>query len=235
MSRYAAAHAKPEGPGDARPTGLQIIEDEGLAGKLHGKTIVITGVSAGLGVETARALAPTGASFYLLARNLDKAKTAVADFFEPERMELVQMDHESLSSVREAAGTILAKTDRLSILINNAGIMATPDLEFTRDGHELQFGTNHLAHFLLFELLKPALLAGSTPELHSRVVNLSSASHMQGGINDSDNYDYRKGGVSGHLPPFPPRPKTDTINSAVQPLGRLCAVQNRQHLHGHRD
>lgn len=196
MSRYAAAHANPQGPGDARPTALQIIKDEGMEGKLNGKVIVVTGTSSGIGIETVRALSTTGAKFFLTARNLSKAKTALEGVFDPERMELVEMDQCSLESVRTAASQILAKTDKINILINNAGVMAIQNLEFTKDGHEAQFGTNHLSHFLFFELLKPALLAGTTPEFNSRVVILSSTAHLFNSINDSDNYNYQKGGYT---------------------------------------
>ncbi|EGR48656.1 uncharacterized protein TRIREDRAFT_107526 [Trichoderma reesei QM6a] len=193
MSRYAEAHVSPQGPGDARPTALQIVKDEQMTDKLKGKTIVVTGVSSGLGVETVRALAATGASFILTARDVEKAKRALGDVLEPSRMKLVEMDQASLDSVRQAAKTILASTDKISILTNNAGIMAVPDLQLTKDGHELHFGVNHLSHFLLFQLLKPALLAGSTPEFASRVVNVSSASHRLAGLQDSDNYSFQKG------------------------------------------
>lgn len=88
MSRYAAAHIKPDGPGDARPTALQIIQDEGVEGKLEGQVIVITGTSSGIGVETVRALAVTGATLYLTARNIDKAKSALDGIFDPSRMTL---------------------------------------------------------------------------------------------------------------------------------------------------
>ncbi|KAF5708963.1 alcohol dehydrogenase, partial [Fusarium mundagurra] len=74
MSRYAAAHVKTEGPGDARPTALQIVKDEGVEGKLQGQVFVITGTSSGIGIETVRAIAATGATLYLTARDLDKAK-----------------------------------------------------------------------------------------------------------------------------------------------------------------
>ncbi|KAJ3545401.1 hypothetical protein NM208_g2530 [Fusarium decemcellulare] len=194
MSRYAAAHANPQGPGDARPTALQIIKDEGVEGKLKDKVIVITGVSSGIGIETVRALSVTGAKFFLTARDLAKAKTALAEFFDPSRMELVEMDQTSFDSVRAAAKQILAKTDKINILIENSGVMAVQTLELTKDGHEMQFGTNHLSHFLFFELLKPALLAATTPELNSRVVVLASSAHLSSGINDSDNYNYQKGG-----------------------------------------
>lgn len=194
MSRYAASHANPAGPGDARPTALQIIKDEGVEGKLTGKIIVMTGVSSGIGIETVRALSVTGATLYLVARDLTKAKAALVDIFNPDRMGLFQMDQESLESVRGASRAILSKTDKINILINNAGIMAVPDLRFTKDGYELQFGTNHLSHFLFFELLKPALLAGATPDFHSRVVSVASSVHQVHGINDSDNYNFQKGG-----------------------------------------
>jgi NAD(P)-dependent dehydrogenase (short-subunit alcohol dehydrogenase family) len=199
MSRYAEAHVSPTGPGDARPTALQVIKDEGVAGTLKGKVIVVTGVSSGLGVESVRALSTTGASFYLTARDLTKAKNALGDIFEPSRMKLVEMDQNSFKSVRAAAKTILADTDKISILLNNAGIMAIPDLQLTEDGHEKQFGVNHLSHFLFFQLLKPALLAGSTPEFASRVVNVSSSSHRFTGIFASDNYDFQKGGYDKWL------------------------------------
>ncbi|PTB66529.1 NAD(P)-binding protein [Trichoderma citrinoviride] len=193
MSRYAEAHVSPQGPGDARPTALQVVEDEQMTDKLKGKTIVVTGVSSGLGVETVRALATTGASFILTARDVEKAKKALGDAFEPSRMKLVQMDQASLDSVRQAAQAILASADKISILVNNAGIMAIPDLQLTKDGHELQFGVNHLSHFLLFQLLKPALLAGSTPDFASRVVNVSSAAHRFAGLQASDNYSFQQG------------------------------------------
>ncbi|KAH6976513.1 hypothetical protein BKA56DRAFT_524060 [Ilyonectria sp. MPI-CAGE-AT-0026] len=193
MSRYAAAHVKPEGPGDARPTALQIIKDEGAEGKLQGQVIVITGTSSGIGIETVRALAATGATLYLTARDLAKAKSALDGIFDPSSMELFQMDQESLASVRAAAAAILDKTSKIHALVNNAGIMAIPDLRFTADGHELQFGTNHLSHFLFFKLLQPALLAAASPALPSRVVNVASSGHNIHGINDTDNYNFQRG------------------------------------------
>ncbi|KAJ6086662.1 hypothetical protein N7467_005576 [Penicillium canescens] len=196
MSRYGKAHVSPEGPGDSRPTALQVVKDEGMEGKLEGRVIVITGTSSGLGIETARALSITGATLFLTARNVRKAKDALADISEPGRAEFIEMDLESFESVRAAAKAILEKTDKVNILINNAGIMAVPGLEFTKNGHELQFCTNHLSHFLLFQLLKPALLAATTPHSHSRVVNVSSAAHRLNGINATDNYNFEKGGYN---------------------------------------
>lgn len=193
MSRYAEAHSNPAGPGDARPTARQIIKDEAVEGKLSGKVIVVTGTSSGIGIETARALSLTGARLLLTARDLNKAKSALDGILEPERVELVEMDNTSLSSVHAAAKAILEKSNgQVNILVNNAGIMALPKLEYTRDGFEMQFGVNHLAHFLLFELLKPALLASASPEFSSRVVNVSSSAHHVASINESGDYKFEK-------------------------------------------
>ena len=195
MASYAAAYANPQGPGDARPTALQIVKDEKVEGKLAGKVIIITGTSSGIGIETARALSATGATLFLTARDLNKAEEALAGILEPPRVTLVQIDNTSLDSVRLGAKSILEKAHgQVNILINNAGVMAVPELQFTKDGHEMHFGTNHLAHFLLFQLLKPALLESSTPEFHSRVVALASCAHRVFQINDSGNYNFEKGG-----------------------------------------
>jgi len=180
--------------GDTRPTSLQIIKDENLEGKLQGKVIVITGTSSGIGIETAKALATTGATLFLIARSLKKAQDALASIISP-NITLVEMDNTSFDSVRTASFTILQKSNnQVNILINNAGIMAVPTLELTKDGHESQFATNHLSHFLLFQLLKPALLASASPDFHSRVVNVASSGHRIHEIMDSDNYDFQKGG-----------------------------------------
>jgi NAD(P)-dependent dehydrogenase (short-subunit alcohol dehydrogenase family) len=156
------------------------------AGQLTGKTVLITGCSAGIGIETARALKATGAHVFCTARNLEKGRSALSSLLEPGKLDLLHLDLNSLASVRAFAPVFLAASNnQLNILINNAGVMATPE-GTTEDGFETQFGTNHLAHFLLFQLLKPALLAASTPELHSRVVVLSSLGHRSAPI-DFDN------------------------------------------------
>lgn len=186
FKRYAAVHEKPKGAGDDRPTALQIIKDNDLEGKLAGKVVLITGCSSGIGIETARAMKATGAHVFATARDLNKGKEALADDLEPGKLDLQLLDLNSLASVRSFASSFLAKTNnQLNILINNAGIMAIPE-EKTEDGFEKQFGTNHLAHFLLFQLLKPTLLASSTPEFHSRVVSVSSLGHRYNNI-DLDN------------------------------------------------
>ncbi|KAH7346978.1 short-chain dehydrogenase/reductase-like protein [Pyrenochaeta sp. MPI-SDFR-AT-0127] len=177
-NKYAAAHQPPHGAGDARPTALQILKDEGLEGKLTDKVIIVTGASAGLGVETVKVLAKTGATVFAAARDLSKATKAL-DGIEG-KIELLTLDLASLSSVRAMAEDVLKRSNnKVNILVNNAGVMAIPSRTLTEDGFEAQFGINHLGHFLLFQLLKQALLNSSTPSFHSRVVNLSSLAHRR--------------------------------------------------------
>lgn len=151
-------------------------EDEGLEGKLQDKVVLITGCSSGIGIETARAMKATGTSVFAAVRDIEKGKTALADLLEPCRCELIKLDLNSLASVRDCAKEFLSRSKTLNILINNADIMACPEGRIA-DGFELQFGTNHLAHFLLFNLLKPTLLASFTPAFNSRVVAVSSTAH----------------------------------------------------------
>ncbi|RFU27442.1 hypothetical protein B7463_g8890, partial [Scytalidium lignicola] len=192
-SKYASLFTSPKGPGDARPTALQIVNDEGLTGKLSDKVFLITGCSSGIGVKTARALATTGAKLFLTARNIPAAEETLRDILEPGRVELLQMDLSSLASVRSATKDFLSRSKTLNVLICNAGVMAIPSPGTTTvDGFETQFGTNHLGHFLLFNLLKPTLLASSTPTFNSRVVMVSSSAHRGGGIRFG-NYDFKSG------------------------------------------
>jgi len=108
------------------------------------------------------------------------------------KVEIVKMELDSLQSVREAAADFLKRSKTLNVLIGNAGVMATPEGK-TKDGLETQFGVNHVAHFLLFELLRPILLASSTPAFPSRVVCVSSAAHRQSSVN-LDDLNFAKGG-----------------------------------------
>ncbi|GIK02036.1 hypothetical protein Aspvir_006079 [Aspergillus viridinutans] len=181
-TRYESVHQDLNGPGDARPTALQIIEDENLKGKWSDKTVLITGCSSGIGVETAKALYETGATVYATARDLNKAKSALGAILDSGRVHLLELDLQSLASVRECAETFLAKSNRLNVLVNNAGVMATPEGR-TADGFETQFGTNHLAHFLLIQLLLPVLERSSSTEFQSRVIILSSVAHRYGEVN----------------------------------------------------
>ncbi|KAJ3463466.1 hypothetical protein MRS44_008252 [Fusarium solani] len=182
-SRYAAAHLKPNGPGDARPTALQIVKDEQREGSLADKVVLITGCSSGLGIETARAMKATGATIFVTARNLEKARTALEDVLDHIQVHLLKLDLESFESVRACVAELKAKTNKLNILIENAGIRHVPEGR-TKDGFELHWGTNHLSHFLLFELLRPMLLESSTPDFQSRAVisklaNVYTASEIE--------------------------------------------------------
>ncbi|KIA75581.1 short-chain dehydrogenase [Aspergillus ustus] len=178
-TRYAEVHKNPQGPGDARPTAQQIILDEGLEGQLANRSILITGASAGVGVETAKALFTTSATLYLTARSLEKARQALGpELASSPRVHLLELDLESLASVRACAAQLLSLTPTLDVFIANAGVMATPEGR-TKDGFETQLGTNFLSHFLLFLLLRPALLAAAAApgRPNSRVVFLSSIAH----------------------------------------------------------
>jgi NAD(P)-dependent dehydrogenase (short-subunit alcohol dehydrogenase family) len=140
-----------------------------------GRTVVITGANTGLGFETAAALAGRGARVVLAVRNLEKGKQAAARITAATPgadVELQELDLTSLESVRAAAAQVRSDHDRLDLLINNAGVMYTPK-STTKDGFELQFGTNHLGHFALTGLLLDRLL----PVAGSRVVTVSSIGH----------------------------------------------------------
>jgi NAD(P)-dependent dehydrogenase (short-subunit alcohol dehydrogenase family) len=136
-----------------------------------GRVAVITGANTGLGFDTARLLAAHGATVVLAVRNLDKGKEAAARIAAPE-VSVQQLDLTSLDSIRTAAAELRAAHPRIDLLINNAGVMYTPK-QVTKDGFELQFGTNHLGHFALTGLLLDTLL----PVPGSRVVTLSSVGH----------------------------------------------------------
>ncbi len=155
---------------------------------LSGRVAVITGASGGIGLETARAFAMAGATVILGNRDALKAQAAAADLHASvpnAAVELGDLDLASLSSVRAFAAWVNSNHDRIDLLVNNAGVMATP-LQHTADGFELQLGTNHLAHFLLTKLLLPGLLAADS----ARIVTVSSSGHRMGGINwDDPNYD----------------------------------------------
>ncbi|KAK3670624.1 hypothetical protein LTR78_009459 [Recurvomyces mirabilis] len=182
---YAAAHAEPKGPGDARPTAYKILKDNNVVGKLSDKTFLITGGSDGLGLETVRTLAKTGARVFFSARNPEKAAKIVKDIEEEgkadrdlkgARVEFITIDNKSLKSVKQGAEDFLRRSDKLNVLITNAGIANVPHA-LSDDGFEIQFAVNHLAHFYLFELLKPLLLKSLVPGFHSRVIAIASTAH----------------------------------------------------------
>lgn len=180
MELYADAFANPSGPGDSRPTALQIIEDHKLINSWTGRTVLITGGSTGLGLETARALHATGADIYITARTAAKGDVALNDIHQTSPgkglLATIEMELSSLASVRAAATAFLQQSSTLNISINNAGVMGVP-YTLTEDGHESHSAINHLAHFLLTALLLPTLQASSTPTHTSHVINVSSSSH----------------------------------------------------------
>src|SRR5277367_3614455 len=136
--------------------------DEVLSGvNLHGKRILVTGVSAGLGVETARSLVAHGAKVVGAARDLAKAEIATSEVRKAAAaaggsFELVELDLANLKSVRACADALVAKGEPFDVVIGNAGVMATP-FGHTADGFETQFGTNHLGHFVFVNRIAPLL------------------------------------------------------------------------------
>ncbi|KAK3358190.1 putative short-chain dehydrogenase [Lasiosphaeria hispida] len=181
LSPYASTFVAPTGPGDARPTALKVLEDNDAIGNWTGRAILVTGGTAGIGTETARAFHKAGADVYFTARDEKKGAATVEDIRKTSsgagKVEFLLMDMDSLESVKSAAQTLLnLSNNKLNILINNAGIMGTPQ-STTKEGFERQFGVNHLAHYVLTALLLPALAATSTPAFNSRVVTVSSSAH----------------------------------------------------------
>jgi NAD(P)-dependent dehydrogenase (short-subunit alcohol dehydrogenase family) len=161
--------------------------DEVLEGvSLSGKRALVTGVSAGLGVETARALAAHGAEVVGAARDLNKAKAATAGVHAAAKdggFELVQLDLGSLESVRACADALIDDGSGFDLVISNAGVMATP-FGKTADGFETQFGTNHLGHFVLVNRIAGLMKPGA------RLVNLSSAGHQIADVDlDDPNFE----------------------------------------------
>lgn len=146
---------------------------------LTGKVTLVTGGNTGVGKETVKALLEHNAKVYLAARNGDKAQKAIADLKAVTGKEAIflELDLASLKSVRAAAAEFLSQEKELHILFNNAGVMWPPIDLLTEDGFDLQWGTNVVGHWLLTELLVPALAAAakSSPDGHSRVVTTSSS------------------------------------------------------------
>src|SRR6202046_672393 len=156
---------------------------------LHGKRILVTGVSAGIGVETARALAARGAQVVGAVRDIGKAEAATAQVRKDAAsnggsFELVALDLASLKSVRACADELLARGKAFDVVIANAGVMATP-FGHTLDGFETQFGTNHLGHFVLVNRIAPLIRAGG------RLINLASAGHRFSNV-DLDDLDFKR-------------------------------------------
>jgi len=194
-----------------RKFGATSTTDEVLEGvNLSGKRILVTGVSAGLGVETARTLAAHGAKVVGAARDLNKAKAATEEVRAQAAfgggLELVELDLASLASVRACADGLISTGAPFDLVIANAGVMACPKGQ-TSDGFETQFGTNHLGHFVFVNRIVSLLKPGS------RLVNLSSAGHRFSDVDlDDPNFErtpYTEFGAYG-------RSKTANILFAVE-------------------
>src|ERR1700723_3022111 len=163
--------------------------DEVLSGvNLHGKRILVTGVSAGIGVETARALAAHGAQVVGAARDLTKAEAATAEVRKDAAagggsFELAALDLANLKSVRACADALLAAGKPFDVIIANAGVMATP-YGRTADGFETQFGTNHLGHFVLVNRTAALIRDGGG------LINLASLGHRFSNVDlDDPNFE----------------------------------------------
>ncbi|MCF8362278.1 MAG: SDR family NAD(P)-dependent oxidoreductase [Prolixibacteraceae bacterium] len=151
---------------------------------LQGKTIIVTGGNSGLGYESVKAFAQKGAKVVLACRNPEKGEKAKNEILQAKpigEIEVMIIDLMDLSSVKQFAHDFKSKYSKLDVLLNNAGIMATP-FSKTKDGFEAQLGTNHLGHFALTGLLLDVLKA--TPD--SRVVNVSSMAHKSGKMDFND-------------------------------------------------
>jgi NAD(P)-dependent dehydrogenase (short-subunit alcohol dehydrogenase family) len=175
---------------EATSFGATSTTDDVLTGvNLKGKRILVTGVSAGLGVETARSLAAHGAQVVGAARDLNKAKAATEQVRKEAAanggsFELIELDLANLKSVRACADRLLAEGEVLDVVIANAGVMATP-FGHTADGFETQFGTNHLGHFVLVNRIASLIRDGG------RLINLSSAGHRYSNVHlDDPNFEH---------------------------------------------
>jgi NAD(P)-dependent dehydrogenase (short-subunit alcohol dehydrogenase family) len=198
--------------------GATTTTDDVLAGiDLSGKRILVTGVSAGLGVETARALAARGALVVGAARDLAKAERATAqvraEAVKGGGLELIELDLASLESVRACADALVADGRRFDVVISNAGVMRTP-FGHTADGFETQFGTNHLGHFVFVNRIASLIADGG------RLVNVASSGHRYADVDlDDPNFEHT---------PYDPmiaygRSKTANVLFAVEFDRRHCA------------
>jgi NAD(P)-dependent dehydrogenase (short-subunit alcohol dehydrogenase family) len=174
--------------------GATTTADEVLDGiDLSGKLVVITGGASGLGMEAARAMATKGAHIVIPARDMAKGEAAAQEIRSAtgnNQIEVMELDLGSMASIRAFAEAFLARHSRIDLLINNAGVMACPYGK-TADGLEMQFGTNHIGHFLMTNLLMPAILKGGESG-GGRIVNLSSRGHHFDTVHfDDPNFESR--------------------------------------------
>ncbi len=156
------------------------------ASRQDGRVAVVTGANSGIGVEIARGLAGLGATVVLACRNADAARQVQA-VLPDARTEFAELDLADLASVRRCAESLRTRHRRIDLLINNAGVMTTPK-GTTKDGFDLQFGTNHLGHFALTGLLLDAMLDVED----ARIVTVSSNGHKMGGAIHWDDLQWER-------------------------------------------
>ena len=175
-----------------KTTAEEVVNTLGVS--LEGKNVIITGASSGIGLECARVMVNAGANVFLANRNLEKSEPLVKNLQEscgnPDRVHLIKLDLSDLSSCRSAAAEFNALGIPLHILLNNGGVMAVQEKQLTKDGFEMQLGTNHFGHFVFTNALLEKLKAAGS----SRVVNVSSMAHWRSpvlfdDIDFKDNYD----------------------------------------------
>jgi len=187
-------------------TALEVIEGHDLTGY----NVIVTGSNSGIGVETSRAFAKAGANVFMTCRDINKAKSVAGDIIKStgnSNVYLEQLELDSLESVHSFVARFLKKNIPLHILINNAGIMACP-LSYTKDGIEMQFGTNHVGHFALTVGLISCLKKGAAISgRNSRIINISSTAH---GYSDIlfDDYNFK----STHYDPWVAYGQSKTAN-----------------------
>jgi NAD(P)-dependent dehydrogenase (short-subunit alcohol dehydrogenase family) len=168
------------------PFGSESTAADVIAGvDLTGKTAIVTGASSGIGVETARALASAGASVTLAVRNTAYGDRVAAEIRDSTANREIRVGVIDLSDLVSVAGFVRSWAGPLDILVNNAGVMAVPELTVSPSGHEMQFASNHLGHFLLTVSLHDALAAAG----NARVVSVSSAGHLRSPV-VFDDIDY---------------------------------------------
>jgi len=178
------------------PSTYDVLEKEGPDFTLRGKTVLVTGASSGIGVDTVRAFAAKGARVFAAVKDVEKCRKVLAEindeFPENGGLEILKVEMSSLRSVNEAADDFLKRSSQLNILVNNAGVMWLT-YDRTVDNHEFNFGVNHMAHFLLFKRLEKVLAQSSTPDFHSRVVCVSSGAHRWCGVDLTDLHWKKRG------------------------------------------
>ena len=201
---------------------------------LTGRTAVVTGANGGLGLESARALVAKGATVVMAARNMDKADAAGEDIRGTHPgaiLDIRSLDLGSLASIKALAASVTRDHAAIDILINNAGLMGTPP-QTTRDGFELQFGTNHLGHFALTALLMPSLLMAD----RGRVVTVTSfGRHFRAKVDPDDlgmeeRYDawlaYGRSKMANHQFALELQHRLSSAGSAVESLSAHPGMSN---------